>query len=316
MKNSHISWTNHTFNPWIGCTKVSPGCTHCYAETRDERFHRGIHWGKGATRVRTSTHNWNDPVRWNKEAAASGIRPRVFCASLGDWLDDEIDIGWLADLLRLIRATPNLDWLLLTKRPQLWQNRLVRAKLHIQEAGGHDTHPDALWILDWLTGHPPANVWVGTTVEDQERGNERVPALLSIPAVIRFLSCEPLLGPVDLHKTDSGMGSDVYWHDHIHWVIVGGESGVNARPMDLEWACALRDQCIQAKVAFHFKQWGEWCPRSQIGLDHPKDFDQIVDGKLNQHDSQLMAFNTKIGKVIAGRRLFDRVWDEIPKVSV
>lgn len=135
MKNTNIEWCDHTFNPWIGCTKVSPGCAHCYAETRDKRFTGGIHWGRGAPRNRTSPSNWNEPIKWNNGAAKLAAncsqafeypsrRPRVFCASLADWLDDEVPIKWLADLLDLIRDTPNLDWLLLTKRPQNWEKRM------------------------------------------------------------------------------------------------------------------------------------------------------------------------------------------------
>jgi protein gp37 len=247
--NSNIEWTDHTLNPWVGCTKVSPGCAHCYAETlMDTRYGR-VKWGAGNPRSRTSAANWKLPLRWNREAArypdqctkcgtrlcmdaqvqefcpaqhneagefdpsvpvcggtvCRNVRPRVFCASLADWLDDEVPVEWMADLLELIRATPQLDWLLLTKRPQNWRRRIEAITT---------TNVDlAAWLLAWLLGPgefgagpfdglqspgAPANVWLGTTVEDQERADERIPALVGIPARVRFLSCEPLLEHVDV----------------------------------------------------------------------------------------------------------------------
>lgn len=274
MKNSHISWTDHTFNPWEGCTKVSPGCANCYAENRNARFGGGTapNWGKGAPRRRTSAANWNQPLKWNKgeermvshDEFVANRRPRVFCASLADWLDDEVPVEWLADLLDLIRLTPHLDWLLLTKRPQNWRKRIEQVVALGCPAGGEPSW----WYLAqcWSCGTPPANVWVGTSVEDQVRADERIPLLLDIPARVRFLSMEPLLGAVEIDKnywltgqarredktlTPPGSGP------RIHWVIVGGESGPHARPMHPDWARSLRDQCKAAGVAFHFKQWGE-----------------------------------------------------------
>jgi protein gp37 len=272
-----IEWADHTFNPWVGCTKVSPGCAHCYAEAHDNRFGGG-HWGKGAPRQRTSEANWRKPVQWNRAAVlcencggaftspchhftdaaqthrcpnvATGYRrPRVFCASLADWLDDEVPIEWLADLLGLIHATPSLDWLLLTKRPQNFHSR-IEAALEPASWPGRSRY-----VRDWLQGTPPANVWIGTTVEDQQRLDERIPELLKIPACVRFLSCEPLLGPIDFAK-----GGCAAWMGLIEWVICGGESGPRARPMHPDWARSLRDQCAAAGVPFFFKQWGEWFP--------------------------------------------------------
>lgn len=274
MKNSHIEWTDHTFNPWEGCTKVSPGCAHCYAESRNARFGGGTapNWGKGAPRRRTSVSNWNQPLKWDREAAASGVRPRVFCASLADWLDDEVPIEWLADLLDLIRRTPNLDWLLLTKRPQNWRSRIDHASTSLIDA------PELYeWLEAWMLGTPPANVWVGTSVENQPMADARIPLLLEIPAAVRFLSMEPLLGEVRpaLRCTrDTNGDGDCDRHPDgcpsIHWVIVGGESGPHARPMRPDWARSIRDQCKAAGVPFHFKQWGEWAPSCNHGLQDPE----------------------------------------------
>lgn len=256
-ENSGIEWCDHTFNPWIGCTKVSPACDHCYAEAWDKRF-GGERWGPHAPRRRTKT--WDQPVKWNREAAAQGRRFRVFCASLADVFDNHgsITSGWRGDLWHLIARTPHLDWLLLTKRPQNIAKML----------------PDGYGAPAWGKGWP--NVWLGTTVENQEEADRRIPHLLKVPAAVRFLSCEPLLGPVDLTEI-------AVWRPELHasimldvmrgtggtpktppgrldWVIAGGESGPGARPMHPDWPRALRDQCAAAGVPFFFKQWGEWGP--------------------------------------------------------
>lgn len=219
-ENSAIEWTHHTFNPWIGCTKVSPACDHCYAEAWDKRYEGGTHWGAKAERRRTKT--WGMPIKWNKQAADAGMRLRVFCASLADVFDNQVPEEWRSDLWDLIRKTPNLDWLLLTKRPQ-----------------------NILKMLpgDWGLGYD--NVWMGTTVENQIEADRRIPYLVRVPAAVRFLSMEPLLGPVEL-------GDHLY---AIDWVITGGESGPEYRKGDANWFRGLRDECSAMGVAFLFKQW-------------------------------------------------------------
>ncbi len=263
-KDTKISWCDHTFNPWWGCTKVSPGCANCYAEAVDQRF-LGGHWGIGKDRRRTSVKNWREPLKWNREAdggvcvdcgqpcyraldCACGQlgaigelrRARVFCASMADWLDHEVPVEWLSDFLLVIERTPHLDWLLLTKRPELWRERL-RAAFN---DGVRNQLDGCLMVGGWLNGTPPANVWLGTTVEDRQR-KSRIDHLREIPAALRFLSVEPQLehlGDVDL----TGIG----------WVICGGESGDKARPFDLAWARSVRDQCAVAGVPFFMKQLG------------------------------------------------------------
>jgi len=301
--NTNIEWTDHTFNPWIGCTKVSPGCAHCYAETLDRnRYSKTLggatkelpifHWGPGAPRIRTKT--WKDPVTWNRQAAASLsgdgpiVSPRVFCASLADWLDPEVPAVWLAELLELIWRTPHLDWQLLTKRPQLWRERVQSA----HNAALFFKPEFCVWLSDWLDGTPPANVWIGTTTEDQTRADERIPAVLEIPARVRFLSCEPLLSPVDLASACGGVVSV-----RLDWVIVGGESGPGARPMHVEWARSLEDQCAQAGVAFFFKQWGDWIPQMQ---EMPRETNAPA-REVHTFWDGLKAF--RVGKINAGRLL-------------
>lgn len=277
MKDSKIEWCDHTFNPWSGCTKVSPGCAHCYAESLSKRTGSLGKWGHGAERKRTGVANWLQPVLWNKKAArcvhlitkancpycCSLPRPRVFCASLADWLDDEVPAEWLSDLLDLIHQTPNLDWLLLTKRPQNFLERMRVSRLEPRHWHG--------WRSDWLAGYPPKNIWIGTTVEDQQRADERIPLLRQIPAAVRFLSCEPLLGPVNLF-TAATIGGDVNEADPrrigqrwLDWVICGGESGPGSRPMHPDWARSLRDQCAAADVPYFFKQWGHFRELDPVG---------------------------------------------------
>ena len=270
-KDSQIEWTHHTFNPWWGCDRVSPACKHCYADTWSRRVGYDI-WGRDEPRRTLSDAYWRQPVAWDREAASDGVRRRVFCASMADVFEDRRDLDPLRERLwDLIGRTPNLDWLLLTKRPQV-VGRLVP------------------WADDW-----PHNVWLGTTVENQRWANRRLPELTAHPANVRFLSCEPLLGPIDLDP----------WLQGVGWVIVGGESGGNARPMNPQWAESLRDQCGAAGIPFHFKQWGNWMP--------------AVDGHINGFRSRLLRGSdgaaipmVNVGKKQAGRLLAGRAWDGLP----
>ena len=252
-KESKIEWTTHTFNPWWGCTKVSPACAHCYAETWAKRTGQKV-WGDDAPRRFFGDKHWNEPLKWNKEAEGATERPRVFCASMADVFEKRDDLNEQRERLwKLIMATRNLDWLLLTKRPE-----------NILE----------MIPVDWRD-MPHANVWFGTTAENQEQLNKRYGPLVSVPANVRFLSCEPLLGPLVLGNAAG-----------IDWVIVGGESGAGARPMNPDWARSIRDQCNAEGVAFHFKQWGDF----------------------NEHGA-------RVGKKVAGRHLDFRTWDELPLVN-
>jgi protein gp37 len=216
--NSQIEWTDHTFNPWIGCQHVSPGCDHCYAERDwDHRYHR-VQWGPHGERSRTTPDYWRGPLKYAKAARESGKRPRVFCASLADWLDNQVPPQWRTDLAALIAATPELDWLLLTKRIELFDR-----------------------LAPWPRNAVPNNVWIGVTCESQEYFDRRFPLLRDIKA-IKFISYEPAIGPLTLGKA------------RPDWVICGGESGSGARFMHPAWARALRDECRAVGVAFFFKQ--------------------------------------------------------------
>ncbi|MDQ2081524.1 phage Gp37/Gp68 family protein [Xanthobacteraceae bacterium Astr-EGSB] len=227
-ENSKIDWTDHTFNPWIGCQKVSLGCDHCYAEMLNKRYNwNGAGWGPRAPRKLTSEVYWKQPYRWNRKALEASERRRVFCASLADVFDNNAPEGARERLFVLIRNTPVLDWLLLTKRPEN-----IRGML-----------PD-----DWGDGY--GNVWLGATAENQECYDRRWRILSAIPAKIRFVSYEPALGPLDI------MGLRSY----PDWIICGGESGGNARRMKRRWARDLRDQCDRVGVAFFMKQMAKKAP--------------------------------------------------------
>jgi protein gp37 len=217
-----IQWCDCTFNPWLGCQKVSAGCLRCYAEHfLDHRFHR-VEWGPHGERKKTSPATWHTPIRWNARALAEGIRRRVFCASLSDWLDNKVPQAWRSELCALIKITPALDWLLLTKRPENFR-KLVPA---------------------WRDFGCPDNVWFGSTGENQRNFDHRWPINAQVKARVRFISYEPAIGPLRLPR--DGPLPD--------WIICGGETGDGARMMRHMWARRLRDECRERGVAFFLKQ--------------------------------------------------------------
>jgi len=295
---TRIEWADHTFNPWMGCQAVSPACDHCYAETL-ATGRLGVAWGPHAERRRTKPSTWTLPLRWNRQAEREGVRYRVFCASLADVFDNKVPLEWREDLWRLIRTTPHLDWLLLTKRPQNIARMLP----------GATTIGVPAWGLD---GWP--NVWLGTTAEDQVRLAERAWHLAQVPARIRFLSCEPMLGGLNTRCVTNRWGTD--WDaltgrilharsgpaevGAIHWVIAGGESGTDARPMHPDWARSLRDQCQAAGVPYFHKQNGEWVSVSE------------VEGAGPHHHFPDGATVRRVGKKAAGAILDCREWREMP----
>jgi len=275
-KDSTIEWTDHTFNPWWGCTKVSPACKHCYAETWARRFGMDL-WGGRSPRREFGDAHWREPLRWNRDAVLNKTRRRVFCASMGDVFEPRRDLDASRERLwRLIEQTPGLDWLLLTKRP----DRIAAS---------------VPWDNSW-----PENIWLGTTAESQLWAERRIPFLLQHRAAVRFVSCEPLLGHLDLTPWLPKLTKD----RALDWVIVGGESGRKARPMQPLWARSLQQQCYQANVAFHFKQWGNWAP-----------IEPGTDTRANEKQGrQLLTINEfeRVSKKTAGRMLDGRTWDQLP----
>lgn len=337
-ERSRVGWTDSTHNEWKICSPVSPGCDHCYAAALARRWGWG-EYKQGVPRQLTSEANRRKPHIWNRKlfyecdycgwrgdkplegqrcavcghAELKSARRRVFCASLADWLDNEVPIAWLVDLLDLIRRTPNLDWQLLTKRIGNWRKRLEEAAAYI-EGNLHRKYEEerrndlALlsWLRDWLVGKPPANVWIGATVVNQDEASRDIPKLLATPAAIRFLSMEPLLGPVYLRDLYIGFGTALHdagivaeRHDHIdplhpHFqrridqVIVGGESkqpGFPARRFDPEWARDIVRQCKAAGVAAFVKQMGSTPVHVHPGgTASTVEFQQILD---NSYQLQL-----------------------------
>ncbi|WP_088183949.1 phage Gp37/Gp68 family protein [Sphingobium sp. Z007] len=300
-ENTKIEWAHHTFNGWIGCTKVGPGCDNCYAaDLAQSRL--GVPWGPGQPRRHTAASTWKQPRRWNNRAAKEGVRYRVFCSSLADVFDNEVPAEWRAELFHLIRETPHLDWLLVTKR--------IGNAQKMAEAAGR----------------LPDNVWLGITVVNQAEADRDIPKLRRLRTLydlpVAFLSVEPMLGPIDLslllyHECPNWLDDDgnppIIQRDcgaqeccstcdftgisdelAINWIICGGESGPRARPMHPEWVLRLRDQCAGAGVPFLFKQWGEILP---VWIDD-----------IHRSGYEFR----KVGKKIAGRRLHGQVHDAVP----
>ena len=337
-ENSLIEWTEHTFNPWMGCTMVAPECTHCYAKTLMDDRYGNVKWGPKGTRVVTAASTWAKVLKWDRDAAKAGVPARVFCCSLADVFEDDRDCTGGEDrgmhtlndvrarLWALIESTPNLIWLLLTKRPQNILGMVPAA---------------------WLEpGRWPENVWTGTSAGCQATADAAVPKLLEVPGR-HFLSCEPMLGPVDLAPL-FGLKPGREWADclcdeidpsdkpcmvcvckraanPIDWVICGGESGPGARPMHPDWARGLRDQCVAAAVPFFFKQWGEWVT-GEATAESGTAYMSCATGELfctkgspqrdnfgshpDRHSGHLCAL--RVGKKVAGRLLDGRTWDELP----
>ena len=312
--DTSIEWCDDTVNPWWGCVKVSPACAHCYAETMDRRglVDGGGHWGKDAPRFIRVDKAIAELERIARRSDKEGRPRRVFIASMADVFEDRADlveprkILWNA-LHRLAGDKPRITPLLLTKRPDV--------------------------MAAWAAEHGwPAGCWAGTTVEDQRRADERIPHLLRVPAAVRFLSCEPLLGAVDLRRVLAALHLDRLegrpcdstcprcWGPQIHWVIAGGESGPGARPMHPDWARSLLDQCQAAGVPFFFKQWG-----THGVVDKPQrdGFVAYTDGGAGDPHGGVWDYASlqadrphvlmeRVGKKRAGRLLDGRTWDETP----
>lgn len=352
MAESSIEWTDYTFNPWIGCTKVAPGCANCYAERDFDKRRGHAKWGPSGTRVLTSDANWRKPLAWNRKAEAEGVRLKVFCASLADVFEDWF--GAMLDhkgdrlcgpppkrrpftmsdardrLWRLIDATPHLDWLLLTKRPEnirrMWPatgTLLGRPDGRYRSAEPRNIHPHR------------KNVWLLTSVATQADAEANVPELLKCRglAPVLGLSCEPLLEAVNLrHACESDYGfSDFLGGGYcstprrgdgkfnreggsLDWVIAGGESGPGARVAHPDWFRSLRDQCAAAGVPFHFKQWGEWAPQiesaSPIVVTGSPEKSRVIDQHGDdgpwldwESGGYRFAWMHRVGKKAAGRLL-------------
>lgn len=279
---SRIEWCDHTFNPWIGCTKVSAGCINCYAERdMDHRFGR-VEWGPRGTRSITSLANRQKPYKWNKRAQEQGRVETVFCSSLADVFEDwrgegDMDL-WRAQLFSTIRQTPWLIWLLLTKRPENVKHMVPGS-----------------WHVDW-----PPNALLGFSAEDQGNYDFRIMEAIQIPTPVLWLSAEPLLGPISLYNLSRSMNVD--------WVITGGESGPNARPTHSKWVTNMRDACVANSVPFFHKQWGEWGHSTQYAAEMNLDSEYHVDIHTWQDGTR----SWRMGRKETGSLLFGREHKEFP----
>lgn len=316
MKDSKIEWTDHTHNEWIGCEKISDGCKHCYAEELMDKRYAKAKWGANGTRTLTSIQNQNKPFSWNRKAEKEGVRYKVFAQNLSDTFEDREELEpWRIELFEKIASTPNLDWLVLTKRPEV-ANKFFQKYPQFEDL---------------------SNLWLGVSVENQQAADERIPILLDLPAKVRFLSCEPLLGFINFDEWfacwNEYNGESSPWlpgkykeEIGIDWVIVGGESGKNARPMHPDWVRSIRDQCQEAGVPFFFKQWGEWAEGSHSSIGERRAvlnngescfFEKVncenLEKKLSGWGQFKPVLMKKVGKKKAGSMLDGREWKEFPR---
>lgn len=291
---SAIEWTDATWNPVTGCTKVSPGCDNCYAETFAERFRGtpGHHFEQGFDMV-LRPERLDEPLKWKKPR-------RVFVNSMSDLFHEAIPDEYIVEVFARMWWSPAHTFQVLTKRHGRMRSLLPRVEEPLRQRERDLALVDHPTPLTW----PLPNVWLGVSVEDQKWADIRVPALLDTPAAVRWLSCEPLLGPVDLTWCDGVNALERDWtggpgggtgapHPFVDWVVVGGESGLRSRPMRLDWARGIRDACVAASVPFFFKQWGAWMPVRTPSGEHWE----------------------RVGKKHAGRELDGRTWDEYPEVA-
>jgi protein gp37 len=350
MTKTKIEWTDRVWNPVTGCTKVSQGCKNCYAETIAERF-----WAKqyppnadGSPRkftdVRMHPERLQEPLKWKKPA-------RVFVNSMSDLFHEDVPDGFIDQVFAVMAICKQHTFQILTKRPERvlsWSSNFYgtrrRGWIVPNNSRIASLNISKIQYPDW----PLPNVWLGVSVENQKTADERIPLLLQTQAAVKFLSCEPLLGPIQFNQMmpDGDHLKNMGWiagGEFINWVIAGGESGPHARPMHPDWVRSIRDQCQAAGVPFFFKQWGEWLP---VGPLYPKsDDDQDVMENVNLMSSSICfgnmgtVFNEykslkelywcgyqpspgenpwyfeKVGKKFAGRELDGRIWDEFPEVK-
>lgn len=274
-----IEWTDATWNPIRGCSRVSEGCRNCYAERVAARFSGPGQPYEGLAVMKNGDPRWTgivrliedrlpDPLKWKKSR-------RIFVNSMSDLFHENVQDSWIRLIVRIMQDASQHIFQILTKRPE----RMAKWSCF-----GHDSLK---------------HVWLGVSVEDQATADERIPLLLETPAAVRWVSAEPLLGPVDFQRFQEHLPPAVHlgWLDDIDWLVCGGESGPGARPMHPDWARSARDQCVAAGVPFFFKQWGEFCPQSQS-----------PPGMLRRSDDEF----DRVGKKAAGRLLDGREWKEYP----
>lgn len=337
MAETKIEWTSRihpttktkhpgfTYNPWIGCTKVSPGCLHCYAETLDNRrFSKTLggaspeapqsHWGPGAPRHPTKTAP--NLLKWHKAAALAGIPLAVFMASLSDWLDDAVPLEWFIQAVAQMQFCQNLDFLTVTKRPENFFPRMEAALVEV--ATNDPKNPLVDWLSRWIEGGiPPQNVWVGVTYENQYAWGSRSEHHRKIPAVVKFGSFEPLLSAIDFvgcNCGEKGCGEKIF----LDWIIAGGESCEDdkelSRPCHPDWFHGLAVAAWGQDIPFFFKQWGDWCPAYDIADAQAKAM--AVMGNVKMYEFATGEGGRRqvfcVGKAAAGRLLDGKLSEGMP----
>jgi protein gp37 len=346
MAKTQIEWSDYTWNPTIGCSLVSPGCTNCYAMRVADRFRAGTVYD-GLTKVVNGNPVWTGDVKLTHEKNLTvplrWKRPRrIFVNSMSDLFHENIPDEWIDRIFAVMALSSRHTYQVLTKRPERMRNYISRLAGSIEpieaqaRALGYTFHFEGFSTLPW----PIPNIWLGVSVEDQKRADERIPVLLDIPARIHFLSMEPLLGPVILNplympaKVAAPQGTYKYVGPQVRWIVVGGESGPRARPMHPDWARSLRDQCVAADVSYFFKQWGAWKPlevgESQGGNVHfvlrdPSDrrnpmsecfhMPHSVEACITEPEYGWRYPVKNVGKKAAGRLLDGLTWDEFPEAA-
>ncbi len=311
MGQTRIEWATHVWNPVTGCTPVSEGCQNCYARRMATRL-RGRFGYPEDNPFRVTLH----PGRVSSlEPALRGTGKIIFVCSMGDLFHQDVPESFIREILKLVTATGQHTFFMLTKRPERMRN---------------------VFESYYATGAAIIrNLWLGVTAENQARANERIPVLLQIPAAVRFVSVEPMLGPVDLSKwlgvcnfcgSSAVKCSPALWkrgkkccpdctHNgvYLNWIICGGETGPNARPMHLDWVRSLRDQCQEAGVPFFFKSWGEWAPAYTTGPEF--ELSRLAGDEVIMSGPGYGVVMKKVTKKAAGRILDGRTWDEYPEVK-
>lgn len=292
---SKIQWTDATWNPVTGCNKVSRGCANCYAERDWKRLSENpetVYHGRAFNDVRCHEERLDLPLRWRKPR-------KIFVNSMSDLFHESIPFTFIEKVYDVMRSATHHTFQVLTKRPQ----RMLQFFREQEQR------------LPWVSEE---NIWIGVSCEDQKTADERIPILLKTPACVRWVSLEPLLGPIDLTKINTEWGSTdalrgisgVIVHPSLNWVVVGGESGPRARPLHPDWVRSLRDQCTSASVAFEFKQWGEW--------KHGFDLEYLAETGAVRAKSQIKLNGLpmiRVGKKAAGRILDGREWNEYPSTK-
>ncbi|OBB46106.1 DUF5131 family protein [Mycolicibacterium fortuitum] len=322
--NTSIEWCDSTWNPVTGCTEVSPGCDRCYAKTFAERW-RGTpgHYFEHGFDVQLRHDKLDQPLRWRKPR-------RIFVNSMSDLFHDQVPDEYIGSVFDVMARAEQHTFQILTKR-----HARMRSLLRKWEQEGADSvdrgelHPDyghAAWRRHdkaWCTPRkwPLPNVWLGVSTENQQWADIRIPALLDTPAAVRFISAEPLLGPIDLYTEPTGAAP--FWGRHLDWVIVGGESGPGARPMHHDWVTCLLRQCQDSDTPFLFKQWGNWSSNldlvESLGKRDSRHTMVCTDGRIVSSESKIPEGSWlhiwNVGKAKAGRELLGRTWDQYPEVG-